>query len=199
MKKPLTTRQQKLLAFIIEHSRSKGYPPTIREICRAFGFGSTGTARDHLRALEAKGWLRTLRGKSRGLVPQHWLRSLPVLGRVPAGSPLLADENIEGSVDLSREFNGQNLFALKVQGDSMANAGIHDGDLVVVRAQDHAEAGDIVVALLDGEATVKELARRAGKLWLQPANPRYDPIAVGGDTKIAGKVIGVIRSYERKF
>jgi repressor LexA len=187
------------LAFIIEHSRSKGYPPTIREICRAFGFGSTGTARDHLRALEAKGWLRTLRGKSRGLVPQHWLRSLPVLGRVPAGSPLLADENIEGSVDLSREFNGQNLFALKVQGDSMANAGIHDGDLVVVRAQDHAEAGDIVVALLDGEATVKELARRAGKLWLQPANPRYDPIAVGGDTKIAGKVIGVIRSYERKF
>jgi repressor LexA len=118
---------------------------------------------------------------------------------VPAGSPLLADENIEGSVDLSREFNGQNLFALKVQGDSMANAGIHDGDLVVVRAQDHAEAGDIVVALLDGEATVKELARRAGKLWLQPANPRYDPIAVGGDTKIAGKVIGVIRSYERKF
>jgi repressor LexA len=196
---PLTARQQKLLTFVLDHIRGKGHPPTIREIGRSFGFRSTGTVRDHLRALERKGYLRTMRGKSRGLLPQQWLRALPIIGRVPAGGPLLAEENVEGTLDLSREFGGEKVFALKVHGDSMVEAGICEGDLVVVRAQDHAEAGEIVVALVDGEATVKRFARRAGKPWLQPANPRYEPIAVGGDTKILGRVIGVIRSYERRF
>ena len=206
MRQSLTEQQQKLLAFITDFLRSKGHPPTIREIGRAFGYRSTGTVRDHLRALENKGQLKTVRGKSRGLFPQNWSRLLrgelapvPILGRVPAGSPLLAEENIEGTVDLSREFAGEKVFALKVQGDSMVDAGICEGDLVVVRAQDHAEAGTIVVATVDGESTVKRLTKRAGKSWLQPANARYQPIAVEGDTKILGKVIGVIRSYERKF
>jgi repressor LexA len=156
--------------------------------------------------LEAKGHLKKLRGKSRGLVPRNWpavLRAefppVPILGRVPAGRPLLAEENIEGTLDLSEEFAGQKVFALKVRGDSMIDAGICEDDLVVVRAQNHAEEGQIVVALVDGEATVKRLARRNGKPWLQPANDRYQPIPVEGDTKVLGKVIGVIRSYERRW
>lgn len=202
----LTQRQQALLGYILDSIRGSGRPPTVREICRAFGYRSTGTARDHLHALETKGHLKRLRGKSRGLVPRNWPKILraefppmPILGRVPAGGPLLAEENIEGTLDLSEEFAGQKVFALKVHGDSMIEAGICEGDLVVVRAQDHAEAGEIIVALVDGESTVKRLARRNGKLWLQPANRRYEPIAVEGDTKVLGKVIGVIRSYERKF
>jgi repressor LexA len=206
VQEPLTPPQQKLLAYIVDSIRGAGRPPTVREICHAFGYRSTGTARDHLHALETKGHLKKLPGKSRGLVPHNWpgiLRAafppMPILGRVPAGGPLLAEENIEGTLDLSEEFAGQKTFALKVQGDSMIEAGICEDDLVVVRAQNHAEPGEIVVALVDGESTVKQLANRKGKLWLQPANPRYEPIAVEGDTKVLGKVIGVIRSYERKF
>jgi len=202
----LTSRQQKVLSCILDSIRANGRPPTVREICRVFGYRSTGTVRDHLRALEAKGHLKKLPGKSRGLVPRNWpailqerFPPMPILGRVPAGGPLLAEENIEGTLDLTEEFAGQKVFALKVHGDSMIDAGIHEDDLVVVRAQNHAEPDDIVVALVDGESTVKRLARRAGKLWLQPANARYQPIPVEGDTKVLGKVIGVIRSYERKF
>jgi len=206
VQEPLTSQQQKLLTYISDNIRGSGRPPTVREICAAFGFRSTGTARDHLRALEVKGHLKKLPGKSRGLVPFNWPKILrvefppmPILGRVPAGGPLLAEENIEGSIDFSEEFAGQKTFALKVHGDSMIDAGICEDDLVIVRAQNHAEPGEIVVALVDGEATVKRLARRNDKLWLQPANRRYDPIPVEGDTKVLGKVIGVIRSYERKF
>ena len=206
MQAPLTSRQEKLLTYILDSIRSSGRPPTVREICRAFGFRSTGTARDHLRALESKGHLKKHRGKSRGLVPHDWPRLLrqqfppmPILGRVPAGGPLLAEENVEGTLDLTEEFAGEKVFALKVRGDSMIDDGIREQDLVVVRAQAHAEPGEIVVALVDGEATVKRLARRGEKLWLQPANRRYDPIPVAGDTKVLGKVIGVIRSYERKW
>jgi repressor LexA len=155
--------------------------------------------RDHLRALERKGHLRALHGKSRGLVPRDAFQGLPILGRVPAGGPLLTEENFEGAVDLSRDFGGERVFALKVQGDSMIEAGILEGDLAVVRAQEQAEPGQIVVARLNGEATVKKLVRRGTKLWLQPANPRYESIAVEGETRIVGRVIGVIRNYERRF
>ncbi len=199
MRQPLTEQQSKLLKFIHEHIRSKGHPPTIREIGHAFRFRSTGTVRDHVRAIEAKGYLRKSAGKSRGLFPENLWCALPILGRVPAGGPLLAEENIEATFDLTKEFSGERVFALKVRGDSMEEAGIRDGDLVVVRAQESAEPEQIVVALVEGEATVKKLARRAGKLQLQPANPRYQPIPVETGTRILGKVIGVIRSYERKL
>jgi repressor LexA len=206
MQESLTPRQQKLLTYILDSIRGGCRPPTIREICRAFGYRSTGTARDHLHALETKGHLKKLPGKARGLVPSNWPKILraefppmPILGRVVAGAPLLAEENMEGAVDLSEQFPGQKVFALKVHGDSMIEAGICEDDLVVVRSQDHAEPGEIVVALVDSESTVKRLARRNGKLWLQPANRRYDPIPVEGDTRVLGKVIGVIRHYERKF
>jgi len=206
MQEPLTPPQQKLLTYVLDSIRQSGSPPTVREICAEFGYRSTGTARDHLEALETKGYLRKVPGKSRGLIPQNWAKLLraqfppmPILGRVPAGGPLLAEENIEGSLDLSEEFAGQKTFALKVHGDSMIEAGICEDDLVVVRSQDHADPGEIVVALVDGEATVKRLAQRHNKLWLQPANPHYQPIPINGDTRVIGKVIGVIRSYERKL
>ena len=199
MRQPLTEQQSKLLSYIQQHIHRKGHPPTFREIGQAFRFRSTGTVRDHVRAIEAKGYLRKSAGKSRGLFPENLWRALPILGRVPAGGPLLAEENIEGTFDLTKEFSGEKTFALKVRGDSMEEAGIHDGDLVVVRGQDSAEVDEIVVALVEGEATVKRLARRAGKLQLQPANPRYQPIPIEDGTRILGKVIGVIRSYERRF
>lgn len=206
MRQTLTDPQQKLLTFVFDHIRTKGHPPTFREICHAFGYRSTGTARDHVRALVNKGYLRPPNRKSRGLLPTGGLRgvrgllsSLPILGRVAAGGPVLAEENVEGMLDLSREFSGDKVFALKVRGDSMEGAGICDGDLVVVRSQERAEPHEIVVAMVDGEATVKKLARRGSRLWLQPANPRYDPIPFEGDAHVIGKVIGVIRSYERKF
>ena len=206
MQDSLTPPQQKLRTYILDSIREDGCPPTVREICAEFGYRSTGTARDHLSALETKGYLKKQPGKSRGLIPRNWPKILraqfppmPILGRIAAGGPLLAEENIEGALDLSEEFAGKKVFALKVHGDSMIEAGICEDDLVVVRGQDHAEAGEIVVALVDGESTVKRLERRNNKLWLQPANPRYEPIPVTGDTRIIGKVIGVIRSYERKF
>jgi repressor LexA len=155
--------------------------------------------RDHLRALEAKGYLRTMRHKSRGLLPREWLRGLPILGRVPAGGPLLTEENVEGTLDLADGFGGDNVFALKVRGDSMHDAGICDGDLVVVRAQKHVETDEVVVALVDGESTVKRLTRSGERLWLEPANPQYEPIVVDAGTQVIGKVIGVVRSYEHKF
>jgi repressor LexA len=195
----LTERQAQLLRYIRHHIHSHGYPPTVREIARAFRFRSTGTVRDHLRALTAKGQLQPAAGKARGLLPVRWGRGLPVLGRVVAGTPLLADENIEGLVDLSEEFGGEQVFALKVRGDSMNDAGICDGDLVVVRAQAQVEPGHIVVAQMDGETTVKRLARRQQRLELQPANDRYEPIPVTAQTRVLGRVIGVIRSYERKW
>ena len=206
MKQPLTDQQQKLLSFILDHIRGKGHPPTFREIGSAFGFRSTGTVRDHMRALVTKGYLRTPNRKSRGLLPsgphrgvRSWTAAMPILGRVPAGGPLLAEENVEGMLDLSHEFSGEKVFALKVRGDSMEGEGICDGDLVVVRAQEEVEPGQIVVATVDGEATVKKFARRGTRLWLQPANPRYDPIPFEGEARVIGRVIGVIRSYERKF
>lgn len=199
MNEPLTTAQRKLLQFIIQRTRQTGRPPTIREIGRELGYRSTGTVRDHLAALRRKNYLRVAPRQSRGLMVADWLRALPVLGRVPAGGPLLAEENIEGMVDLTAEFAGERVFALKVRGDSMIGVGICDGDLVVVRAQATAEPGQIVVARVEGEATVKKLARHNGRLWLQPANDRYEPIPVEGQVEIIGRVIGVIRSYERKF
>lgn len=199
MSNSLTDRQARLLRYIRDHIQSHGYPPTIREIAEAFRFRSTGTVRDHVRALTAKGHLRPVAGKARGLLPVRFGRGLPVLGRVVAGTPLLAEENIEGTLDLSEEFSGEKVFALKVRGDSMKDAGICEGDLVVVRAQAQVEPGQIVVAQVDGETTVKRLARRQGRLELQPANDRYEPIPVTTNTRVLGKVIGVIRSYERKL
>jgi repressor LexA len=177
----------------------------MREIGEQFGIRSTNGVEGHLAALERSGLIKRERGKSRGIVVRSADRlavSIPLLGRVAAGLPLLAPENREGEVivDLSLFSlkSGSNVFALKVQGDSMVNAHIMDGDTLLVRAQAAVHDGDIVVALVDGEATVKRFFREKGRVRLQPENSSMKPILIDrGDLLIAGKAIGILRRIEQ--
>lgn len=192
--KELTGRQRQVLEFVERFSAEAGAAPTVREV--ASGTGVTiGPAQRHLKALVDKGYLRHRAGVSRGMdvasrAPQA---AVPILGRVPAGSPVPPLEDIEGHVHVDRHFVGKgNYFALRVRGDSMTGAGILDGDIVVVRQQQTAEHGEIVVALAGGEATVKRLHRKGRELWLEPENPKYRPIH-SDDVRIAGKVVYLTR------
>jgi repressor LexA len=206
MKDKLTERQQQLLNYIEHEVNSTGVPPSIRQIGTALGISSTNGVRWHLRTLEKKGYihrtLRTSRGittlnRSRRAVPTAPAnsRSIPILGRVTAGKPILAVENHEGSLTIDASFvKGSDVFALRVEGDSMTGAGILDGDLVLVRPQQGAQNGDIVVALLEDEVTVKRLYREANGIRLQPENPRLEPLLVP-DVQICGKVIALVRPH----
>ncbi|HET8579029.1 MAG TPA: transcriptional repressor LexA [Methylomirabilota bacterium] len=208
----LTDRQRQVLEFIRSFADRHGMPPTVREIGDRFRF-TARAAFDHLRALERKGMLErrvTRKRASRTLVPierrsarRHGRDEppgIPVLGRIAAGAPILAVENREDTIPLRPDWLGaqaQDVFALRVRGDSMINAHIADGDLVLVRKQETASAGDIVAAMLDGEATVKRLGREGASIVLRPEHPTMKPIVVGpdrGDFRILGKVIGLIRS-----
>jgi repressor LexA len=210
MAKGLTKRQEEILDFIVGWVRDEGFPPTLKEIAERFGLASPNAARDHVLALERKGFLKRTGVKSRALslsasvraaaatataAPRGW----PLLGVVPAGTPLLAEENFEGYVDLNEMFGrGDGTFLLKVSGESMIGAGINDGDLVVVRHQEQIASGEIGVAVVAGEATVKRLFHEEGSWRLQPENPAMDPIRVwDGDPefRVAGKVIGVVRRF----
>jgi len=192
----LTQRQYRVLKFIFEQVRRKGRPPTVREVCDRFGFTSTGGARRHLYALEKKGYLART-GVHRGLElvwPKVWkLFGIPIVGKVPAGTPRLADAEFLGTLTPEDFYpEGEGLFALRVQGESMVGAGILPGDVVIVREQPAADPGEIVVALIEDEATVKRLARRGRKLYLEPANPRYEAVELDGG-RILGKVVKVLR------
>jgi repressor LexA len=191
----LTDKQRDILKFIYEEIRSRQLAPTIREIGERFGFSSTGTVRDHLRALVNKGYIRIHEGKSRAIeLIKEALFQVPVLGKVQAGQPVYAAEDLMGYLNLEQfAFPGPDVFALRVRGMSMKDAGILEGDFVLLKKQDHAQAGDIVVALMGDEATVKRLARRAGKYFLDPANPDFEPIPVTAETVIIGKVLQVVR------
>ena len=206
MAKGLTKRQEEILDFIVSQVNEEGFPPTLKEIAARFGFSSANGVRDHLLALERKGYLRREAEKSRALTLDPSLRSapaapqgLPLVGTVPAGTPVLAEENFEGYVDLNELFGrGESTFLLKVTGESMIGAGINDGDLVVVRQQEQVASGEIGVAVLGGEATVKRIFLEDGSYRLQPENPALDPIRVwagDADLRIAGKVIGVVRRF----
>lgn len=204
----LTARQHEVLDFIRSFVERHGVPPTVREIGERFRF-TARAAFDHLRALERKGMLVrrvTSKRASRTLVlPSHrgGRRSepggIPLLGRIAAGSPTTATEHHEDTIPLRPEWlgsGGQEVFALRVRGDSMIDAHIMDGDLVLVRRQEGAGPGDIVAALLDGEATVKRFAREGDAVVLRPEHPTMKPIVVGsgrGDFRILGKVIGLLR------
>jgi repressor LexA len=208
--KELTARQREVLAFVRSFTERHGAPPTVREIGERFGF-TARAAFDHLRALERKGMLyRRVTDKrvSRTLVLSERLparrpatREIPVLGRIAAGTPLFAEENREDSIPVRPEWfarQGEDLFALRVRGDSMIDAHIMDGDLVLVRRQDSAQPGDVVAALLDSEATVKRFAREGQSIVLRPEHPTMKPIVVApgsADFKILGKVIGLIRGF----
>lgn len=197
---PLTERQRAILEFIKDFVREQGLPPTVREIGEHFGL-DPHAVHDHLKALERKGYLKRDSSKARSLrlveaLEEGRVEQVPVLGRVQAGLPLLAVENVEGSLPVAEDWlGGAEAFFLKVKGDSMVGAHIQDGDYVLVRRQEVAEHGDIVVALLDDEATVKRLYRRGRALFLQPENPTMAPIEVKGEDRfrILGKVIGVLR------
>ncbi len=194
----LSERQQAILKFIARHCQDTGYPPTVREIGLAVGLASPSTVHAHLAKLEAAGCIRRDPTKPRAMLvngpatpsPAHRRRDpLPLVGSVAAGAPRLAEEHVEDWVD--SPFAGD--FVLRVTGDSMVNAGILDGDLVVVRQQDTAADGEIVVALLEDEATVKRLRKRGGRVWLQPENPAYAPI-VADEARLLGRVVGVMRT-----
>jgi len=206
MAKDLTKRQEEILEFVIDRVRDEGFPPTLKEIAARFRLSSANAARDHLLALERKGFLRRSAEKSRALTLDPSLRAapgppqgMPLLGVVPAGSPVLAEENFEGYVDLNELCGrGDGTFLLRVSGESMIGAGINDGDLVVVRSQGEVASGEIGVAVVSGEATVKRVFLEDGTYRLQPENPAMDPIRVwAGDPefRVAGKVIGIVRRF----
>jgi len=196
MVKNLTEKQKNVLQFIFNKIKNEHMPPTIREIAEEFGFSSTGTVRDYLKALVDKGYIKVSEGKARAIELVKEAFRIPVLGAVAAGSPILAVEDIEGYVELDDLFfSDADIFALRVKGDSMIDAGIMPDDLVLVRRQQAAEIGDIVVALLGEEATVKRLVKEGNNFFLQPANSLYQPIPVNEDVSLVGKVITSIRKY----
>ena len=184
MSKNLTDRQQKILDFIIENIRECGYPPTIAEIGEAFGIVSTNGVNDHLLALERKGYIERS-SKARGIrvtekTAAHFYLSdvgmLPLVGRVAAGQPLLAEENIEAHIPVSASLASEKAYCLRIHGDSMIEDGILDGDIVIVSQDRRARTGDIVVALIDDEATVKHFHPHGADIELRPANAAMTPM-----------------------
>jgi len=207
----LTARQQEIWQFLVEYVDGHGYPPTVREIGEAVGLASPSTVHAHLANLERAGLLRRDPSKPRALelvghrrveapitAPDD-VQRLPLLGRIAAGAPLLADENVEEEIAVPESLGGSADFLLTVQGDSMIDAGILDGDTLVVRKQDDARNGDVVVALVGDdegadEATVKTFYREAGgRVRLQPENSSLEPI-FADHVQVLGKVVGVFRS-----
>ena len=192
--------QQKILDFIKSEIEDKGYPPSVREICAAVGLRSTSTVHAHLNHLEAQGLIRRDPTKPRALEvvdgSQPRGRSVPLVGRVTAGQPILAIENIDEYLTLPQSVLGQGkMFSLRVEGESMIDAGIMDGDIVVLRQQDTAENGEIVVAMTDeDEATLKRIYYEADRVRLQPENPTMAPIYVKNAT-VLGKLVALIRQF----
>jgi len=198
----LTQRQKQILQYIVQHTQTQGYPPTVREIGQGVNLSSSSTVHAHLRALEQAGLIRrdpiltrairVVAGNIEPFRPKR-VANLPVLGRVAAGSPTLAAEDIEDTFPVPLEFlSGADGFMLRVKGDSMIEDGIKDGDYVIVRRQQTAENGDTVVALVDDEATVKRFYKEKGRVRLQPANASMQPMYFDGVT-IVGKVVGLVR------
>jgi repressor LexA len=201
VKSRLTDRQRQIYDFISDKIRNSGSPPTIREIGKQFAIRSTNGVRSILDALITKGYIRKRPGLSRGLeligdqISSY--RTVPLVGAVPAGLPLLAEENSEGFYAVDESFLPTgDVFMLRVTGESMIEAGINDGDFVLVKKQETAEAGEIVVAVIGGEATVKRYRPRDDAIYLEPANPEFFPIEVDRESEdfyLAGKVIGLMR------
>jgi repressor LexA len=194
----LSAKQAKVLAFIESEISRLGRPPTYRDIAHGCGYEAVGTVQDHVCALIKKGFLEKVPGLARGIQLVHRSHSMdiPILGMVPAGKPMEALENQLGSISVPARWRGA-LYALQVKGESMKDAGILDGDFVVVKKQNHAENGEIVVALLQGEATVKYLEKKLDRVRLLPANANFSPIDCSAeiDNLIQGKVVSVQRYY----
>ena len=202
----LTPRQTKILLAIKEAMETNGYPPSMREIGEAAGLSSPSSVKYQLEALESKGWIRRDPSRGRALevltpgderfedIKPERTHNVPLVGRIAAGGPILAEQNVEELFPLPASLVGEgDLFMLKVVGDSMIDAAICDGDYVVIRSQKDANKGEIVAAMIDGEATVKTLSKKNGQIWLLPANESYQPID-GNQAEILGVVTAVLRS-----
>jgi repressor LexA len=198
----LTPRQKEIYDFLLKTIREKGYAPSIPEIGARFKIASTNGVSDHLKALEKKGYIHRV-GKraievlsAAGKSVLTAFREIPILGRVPAGKPFLSDENSEGFLTVPGDMGSGKLFALQVKGDSMIDAGILDGDRVIVKQQGAAENGEIVCALIEGEATLKRFYQKDGVITLKAENDQYAPITVSaGEFRIVGRVVGLMRKF----
>jgi repressor LexA len=204
MKNELTARQKEVFDFLKNFLQEKGFPPTLREIASRFGLRGPKAPQKTLSILERKGYIRKVPGGSRAIeilsYPQFSLThilSVPIIGRVRAGEPILAIENIEGYLNLDRSLvSSGDVFLLRVEGDSMIDAHIQDGDFALVKPQPNAENGEIVVVLIEDEATIKRIFKKRDLIRLEPANPKMEPIVVKkGEKKviIVGKVVGIFR------
>ncbi|MDR1611919.1 MAG: transcriptional repressor LexA [Planctomycetota bacterium] len=196
----LTPRQREIFAFILDALRNDGAIPSVREIARAFGFASTNAVNAHIDALERKGYVGRRPGQARNIeiAPDYLIpeRGIRILGRVAAGSPIEAMENLEGFLDLDAIYDPSMHYALRIRGDSMIDAGFWEGDYAIVRHQPRVDSGEIGVAVIDGDATVKRFRwLEGGGLMLAPANQRYQPFEVDPEREffIAGKVVGLYR------
>jgi len=200
----LTPRQKNVLDFLKNFLRKRGYPPSLREIASHFGLRGPKAPQKTLKILEKKGYLRRVQRGSRAIeilesfpLKKGEALSIPIVGRVRAGEPCLALENIEGYIDLDRSLaSSEDFFLLRVWGDSMIGAHIQDGDFALVKPQPNAENGEIVVALIEDEATIKRIFKKRDFIRLEPANPNMEPIVVkkgGNKVTIVGKVVGIFR------
>lgn len=195
-------KQSQIYSFLLEFTRAKGYPPSVREICQAVSLKSTSTVHGHLKRLEKKGLIYRDPTKPRALEivelskEDKELIDIPIIGKVTAGMPILATENIEDMFQIPLNYVKHNneLFILRVTGDSMIEAGILDGDLAIIEQKNIASNGDIIVALIENEATIKRFFKEDDFIRLQPENKNYDPIIVP-DCSILGKLVGVYRAY----
>lgn len=192
----LTPRQKEVLEYILAESAERQHPPTVREICAHLKVSSPGTVHDHLTALENGKWIQRGRGRARSIRLLGRLGGVPLAGEVVAGVPVHADEQHAVFVLLSEVFGGAELFVVRVRGDSMKDCDIRDGDLAVVRKQAEIESGEIALAVLNDEQTIKRLIKTSKGICLQPANPDFRPIEVPAETsdfRVAGKVVGIMR------
>ena len=202
--RPISKKQEEILNYIKNEILERGFPPAVREICQAVGLKSTSSVHSHLESLERNGYIRRDPTKPRAIeildesfnMIRREMVNVPIIGTVAAGQPILAEQNIEGYFPIPTEYMpNKQYFRLKVKGESMINAGIFDGDKVLVKQQATAENGDIVVALVDDSATVKTYYKENGHYRLQPENDSMDPIIVD-KCEILGKVFGVFRIFQ---
>src|SRR5438270_10108252 len=208
MTRGLTDKQEKILRFVVAYVNDKGYPPSIREIGNSFGISSLRGVTVHLDALERKGYIKrastsrsiTVIGQTGATAPTRNVTMLPIVGTIAAGVPITAAENVSGHVPVPQEMlhNVQGAFVLEVKGDSMIDEHIMPKDMVVIKPQETANNGDLVAVLIGDEATVKRIKFHSGKTKLIAANPNYPPIVIDReDSRIIGKVIGLLRNYHR--
>jgi len=195
-------KQSEIYEFLKSYTESKGYPPSVREICEAVSLRSTSTVHGHLKRLEKKGMIKRDPSKPRALeiaelsMPKKEMVNVPIVGKITAGSPILATENIEDTFPLPLDYikHDRELFMLRVSGESMINAGIKDNDLAIIESAQTAANGDIVVALIEDSATIKRFFKEKDHIRLQPENDAMDPIVVD-DCTILGKLVGIFRSF----